>query len=172
MLKNNHILPSENSVAVNPAAGSSDAAQILRLPLICLNVPGDSRSVSMLSVLNPGCGADQDTDQDSHSVYFIHTLKININIQSWLQVETDFNKWDKVTWFPSASCCLFTLIIYHILCVIALFPGGLFIWGLFLLVFFFTLTNIYFDSLIRFIPPSGFLISGSKQELHSFAGSN
>lgn len=34
MLKNNHILQSENSVAVNPAAGSSDAAQILHLPLI------------------------------------------------------------------------------------------------------------------------------------------
>lgn len=37
-------------------------------------------------------------------------------------------------------------------------------WGLF--VCFFPLTNIYFDSLIRFIPPSIFLISGSKRELH------
>lgn len=34
MLKNNHILQSENSVAVYPAAGRSDAAQILGLPLI------------------------------------------------------------------------------------------------------------------------------------------
>lgn len=45
-----------------------------------------------------------------------------------------------------------------------LFSGGLFIWDLF--VCFFTLTDIYFDSLIRFIPPSRFLISGSKRELH------
>lgn len=53
----------------------------------------------------------------------------------------------------------------HPLCYSTLFSGGLFISVPFCL-FFFTLTNIYFDSLIRFIPPSGFLISGSKREVH------
>lgn len=78
------------------------------------------------------CGADQDT----HSIYFIHTLKININIQSWLQVETDSRKWEAVKWFPSASCCLFTLMIYHILCVIAHFFQGVYLFRCLFVCFF------------------------------------
>lgn len=49
----------------------------------------------------------------------------------------------------------------HLLCYSTFFRGFIYL-GSFLL-FFLTLTNVYFDSLIRFLPPSGFLISGSNQ---------
>lgn len=45
----------------------------------------------------------------------------------------------------------------HSLCIAHCFSGGLIIWGLFLC--FSMLSHIYFNSLIRFIPSSGFLIS-------------
>lgn len=114
------------------------------------------------------CSGDNDRYA---SIHFMHTVWININIQSWLQVLIDSNKWGGE--MVSSSFVLFVPagVLSQPLCYCAPFFRG-FIWrGGSLCLFCFFQSDKYLLWFFDKVYPTEriFLISGSKRDLHSFS---